>query len=253
MLDIRKFIIYLAVKYQGDWDLIYSAIKEKEEFDEDEIERTCIKVGEEVITIIDEDYPFSLKKIYKPPFVLFYRGNKGLLYLYDHKYIAFVGSRDVSSYAEKATRKIISDLEGEKVVIISGLAKGVDVISHKACLDHRINTIAILGTGIDRCYPIENLLVYERLKKEGLILSEYAFNNTIKDSFPKRNRIIAGLASSLVVCEAKERSGTLITVNYALNQGKEVYSIPSSIFEDSCNNELISDGATILKNGKDLL
>ena len=252
MFKVRDILLYFSYKYKGDWQGIFTALQNKENVDEKEIDDIVKKVGNNYITILDEDYPSILKNIYRPPFVLYYKGDKSLLNK-DALYISFIGSRDASSYGEAVTKKLIGDIKGENVIIVSGLAKGIDGISHQASLDKHIKTIAVLGTGIDMVYPKENVYLYERISQEGLIISEYPLSICPPSSFPKRNRIIAGISHKIVVVEAKRRSGTQITVNIGLEQGKEIYAVPTSIFEESFCNELIAQGATPLFDGKELL
>ncbi|MGN1295547.1 MAG: DNA-processing protein DprA [Bacilli bacterium] len=252
MLKIRDILLYFSYKYKGDWQNIFDALQRKETVNEEEVNASIKKVGNNFITILDDDYPSKLKNIYRPPFVLYYKGDKLLLNA-DSMYISFIGSREASTYGEAVTRKLIEDINKENVIIVSGLAKGIDGMAHEAALDNQIKTIAVLGTGIDMVYPKENVYLYERIKEDGLIISEYPLSISPESSFPKRNRIIAGLSEKIVVCEAKKRSGTQITVNLGLEQGKDIYAVPTSIFEESLCNELIKDGAIPLLNGNELL
>lgn len=252
MLKIRDILLYFSYKYKGEWQNIFDALQKKENVFEENVEETVKKIGSNYITILDEDYPSSLKNIYRPPFVLYYKGDKTLLND-NAQYISFIGSRDASSYGENVTRKLIADLKGENVIIVSGLARGIDGIAHQAALDNNLKTIAVLGTGINVIYPKENVYLYERICQEGLIISEYPLSICPESSFPKRNRLIAGLVEKIVVCEAKKRSGTQITVNIGLEQGKDIYSVPTSIFDDSFCNELIKEGAILIEDGKELL
>jgi DNA processing protein len=137
---------------------------------------------------------------------------------------------------------------------VSGLARGIDTMAHQTTVNFHGKTIAVLGSGIDRCYPDENQAIYEIMKKEHLVVSEYP-NQTEphKDHFPWRNRIIAGLAQALFVAEAKKRSGTLITVGYALYLGKDVYVLPHLATTDNSTNRLIKDGAILVESAHDIL
>ena len=253
MLKGRDIIIFLAMKYEGDWNRIYQAIKEKEHVESEEVQQTLLTLRCQVITIIDDDYPESLKKIYKPPFVLFYYGQLDLLHL-PSRSLAVIGSRKASSYGLEMTKTITRLLLEESVVIVSGLARGIDTMAHQTTLDFHGKTIGVLGSGIDRCYPDENKALYEAMKQDHLLLSEYP-NDTEphKDHFPWRNRIIAGLANALFVAEAKKRSGTLITVGYALYLGKDVYVLPHLANTDNSTNRLIKDGAILVESAQDIL
>jgi DNA processing protein len=253
MIKGRDIIIFLAVKYKGDWNAIYQAIKQKELVDEPDVQQALHSIKCHVVTIIDDDYPEALKKIYKPPFVLFYYGDLGLAHLME-KSIAVIGSRLPSSYGQTMTRKITQELIDEGLIIVSGLAKGIDATAHETTLQHGGKTIAILGSGIENCYPKENLSLYEAIKEGHLLLSEYPhYALPDKQNFPWRNRIIAGLSQGVFVAEAKQKSGTLITVGYALYLGKDVYVLPHQANTDNSTNQLIKDGAILVESGKDIL
>ena len=253
MLKGREIIIYLAIKYAGDWNAIYQAIKQKELVDETQVTETLKSIKSEVVTIIDATYPESLKKIYKPPFVLFYYGDLNLIQMMD-KTIAVIGSRQASTYGLTMTELITASLVDEGMMIVSGLAYGVDIKAHETAIAHQGKTIAILGSGIDVCYPKEHYTTYQTIKKEHLLLSEYPqMTPANKDHFPWRNRLIAGLARGVFVSEAKKRSGTLITVGYALYLGKDVYVLPHQANTDNSTNQLIKDGAVLVESGQDIL
>lgn len=253
MLKGRDIIIYLAVKYKGDWNSIYQAIKSKEIVDEQEVQQALGSLQCSVVTIIDDRYPDSLKKIYKPPFVLFYYGDLALAQTMD-KSIAVIGSRLPSAYGLAMTKAITEQLNDEGLIIVSGLAKGIDTMAHQTVVDHGGKTIAILGSGIEYCYPKENLSLYETIKEHHLLISEYP-KHTLPDkqNFPWRNRLIAGFSSGVFVAEAKKKSGTLITVGYALYLGKEVYVLPHHANTDNSTNQLIKDGAMLVETGQDIL
>ena len=240
----RNILIYLAVKYKGNWNLIYKAIVNKEIAKEEDVNKVVSLVTAKTITIIDKEYPSSLKDIPNPPFFLFYHGDISLL---ETNIISIVGSRDVSSYGEEMTRFIVSSLIKNNETICSGLARGVDKIALETALDNFYNTIAVLPSGIDNCYPKQNFPLYKRIKENGLLISEYP-NDTIVEpqNYHMRNRIIAALCGKLIVTEAKFRSGTSISVNYACEYGKDIYCVPYSFFENSYCNELIKDGAYII-------
>ena len=253
MLKGREIIIYLAIKYAGDWNAIYQAIKHKELVDETLVKTEIQSIKSSVITIIDETYPESLKKIYKPPFVLFYYGDLNLIYMLE-KTIAVIGSRHPSSYGLEMTELITKSLVEEGMMVVSGLAYGVDIKAHQTVIAQQGKTIAILGSGIDVCYPKEHLETYESMKKNHLVLSEYPnLTPPNKDHFPWRNRLIAGLARGVFVAEAKKRSGTLITVGYALYLGKDVYVLPHQANTDNSTNQLIKDGAVLVESAQDIL
>lgn len=248
---MRDILIYFAIKYHGDYRLMVNAIKEKEKVDEEELNKIR-KKNYQVLTILDDDYPFELKSVYMPPLVLFYKGDISLIN--GKNKLAVIGSRKPSEYGINATNKILDELFLQcEAIIVSGMAAGIDSIAHLSSLNHKMKTIAILGCGIDYCYPSENLMLKKEIEKNGLVLSEYP-GNTIpnKNFFHLRNRIIAGISKAVLVTDAKIKSGTQITVRFALEQGKEIYAIPHSIFDNSFCNELIKQGAIPVLKGQDL-
>lgn len=184
-----------------------------------------------IITIQDKDYPEKLKNIYDSPVILYYKGNKALI---NHsKIVAMVGCRECSEYGKHISKKFSYELAKKDICIISGMAKGIDSYSHLGCIGAGGKTIAVLGSGIDQIYPKENTILYNQiLKTGGLILSEYVIGTKpTKLNFPARNRIISGLSDGVIVVEAKEKSGTLNTVDFALEQGKDVFVIPRKYYE----------------------
>ncbi len=248
---MRNILIYFATKYHGDYRLIMNAIKEKEKVDEEELKKIKNR-NYKAITILDDDYPFELKSIYMPPFVLFYKGDISLIN--GKNKLAVIGSRKPSEYGINATKKILDELFLQcEAIIVSGMASGIDSIAHLSSLEHKMKTIAVLGCGIDYCYPSENLMLKKEIEKNGLVLSEYP-DKTVpnKNFFPLRNRIIAGISKAVLVTDAKIKSGTQITIRFALEQGKEIYAIPHSIFDNSFCNELIKQGAVPVLKGQDL-
>lgn len=248
----RHLLIYLAIKHQGNWDEIYAAIKSREQNDPKVVEETLSKLTCKTTTLIDEDYPIHNKSMYHPPFVLFYYGDLSLCNEYK-KILAVIGSRDYSEYGKNITKKIVSEVANQ-MVIISGLARGIDSVAHRACIDCGGKTIAVLGCGIDRCYPANNKDLYSEIKEHHLLISEYPGDmEATKDNFPQRNRIIAALSCGVLVTEAHAKSGTLITVGYALDFGREVLCVPHPADEGSQCNRLISGGAVLVENGEDVL
>lgn len=248
---MRNILIYFAIKYFGNYDKIFEAIKNKESVELVDIERIK-KLNINAITILDENYPDSLKMCFKPPLVLFYKGDISLI---NNESIAVIGSRNAGGYAIEATKYLMNGLFLKKdLTIISGLAKGIDTIAHLEALRNNQKTIAVLGCGIDNCYPKENIDLKKEIESIGLILSEYPFKTQPrKEYFPMRNRIISALSKGVLVTSAKKRSGTKITISYALEQGKNIFTIPYSIFEDSYCNELIKQGAIPVCSGSDII
>ena len=248
---IRDILIYFAIKYRGDWNKIYQAIKNKERVDEEEIKHNLELLKCQTLTIIDKEYPLNLKNCFHPPFVIFYYGDISLLNM---DIVSIVGSRECNDYAIESTKKIISDLKDTNIVICSGLAKGIDKIAHQEALKNQIKTIAVSPVGIDLCYPKENYSLYKDIKNQGLIISEYPFFTKIdKKHFASRNRIIASLCYSMICTSVKARSGTLVSVKFAIEYGKDLFVIPYPIDQNNLCNTLIKDGAYLIDNGKDLL
>jgi DNA processing protein len=208
----------------------------------------------ELITIYDQHYPKKLKNIYDFPVILYVKGNKEIL---NDLCIGIIGCRDASKYGERISKEFAYTLSKHNINIISGLARGIDSFAHIGCMAANGKTIAVLGSGIDYIYPPENKIIYEEIiRKQGIIISEYIMGTKpLAGNFPARNRIISGISSGLIVVEAKEKSGTLITVDFALEQGKEIYVVPGNI--DSPNssgtNELIKQGAQIITSPEDIL
>jgi len=208
----------------------------------------------DVITIKDKEYPDKLKVIYDPPIVLYVKGNKDIL---NDKSIAIVGCRLCTKYGENVAKKLAYNLSFNNINIISGLARGIDSFAHRGCLKGNGKTIAVVGCGLDRVYPEENIELFnEIIRKGGAVISEYIIGiKPLAKNFPRRNRIISGLSDGVVVVEAREKSGTLITVDFALEQGKTIYAIPGNI--DNLNaygtNDLIKQGARIVTCMKDIL
>ncbi len=204
-----------------------------------------------LITILDKDYPEKLKNIYNPPYVLFIKGNLKL----DKPLIGMVGARKSTSYGRWAARKFARELVDWGIGIVSGLALGIDAESHKSAIDEGGYTIGVLGCGIDLVYPKSNYQLYKELELKGCIISEYGMGvPPLKHNFPARNRIISGLSDGVVVIEAGERSGTLITVGHALEQGKDVFALPGNInnYQSKGTNKLIKEGAKILLSIEDI-
>lgn len=247
----RDYLIYLAIKYKGDWDNIMRAARAHQRFDDNEIVEAVSGIQSKVITFIDKEYPECLKRCCKPPLVLFYYGNIDLLS--DENLVAYIGSRDSSSYGEEMARKIAKEMVEKGITLMSGLARGIDSRAIEAALEAHGRVIGVLGSGIDNPWPISSIPLYNRLKKEGLVLSEYAGEiEPMPAHFPIRNRIVGGAPKGVVVGEAATRSGTLITVGYALTSGREVGAVPHRANEESSCNVLIKQGAWLIESGEDV-
>ena len=203
-------------------------------------------------SILDDIYPWDLSEIYNPPALLFYQGNIDLLEL---PKVAVVGSRDSSKLGNQSVQKIIKELNNE-LIIVSGLARGIDTAAHMAALQNGGRTIAVIGTGLDVFYPKANKKLQAYIGKNHLVLSEYGpGEQPLKFHFPERNRIIAGLCRGVIVAEAKMRSGSLITCERDMEEGRDVFAIPGSILDgksDGCHH-LIQEGAKCIMSGSDVL
>lgn len=209
----------------------------------------------ELITYRDKQYPKLLRNIYHFPIVLYVKGNKEIL---NQDFIAIVGCRNCTNYGEQIAKKFSYDLAKRNISVISGMARGIDTFAHMGCIQaNGAKTVAVLGSGLDNIYPPENKILYENIIRfGGAIISEYVVGTKpIGSNFPKRNRIISGMAKSLIVIEAKIKSGTFITVDFALEQGKDIYVVPGNI-NSLCSegtNELLKQGAIPITKIDDII
>ncbi|BEP29388.1 DNA-processing protein DprA [Helicovermis profundi] len=220
--------------------------------------KDLLKGGSKILTYSSKKYPKKLKEIDDPPMLLFYRGNEELLNSdkIQNKTVAIVGTRNPSYEGEKTAYNISKLLSENGYTIISGFAYGIDTFAHKAAIDGLGDTIAVLGCGLDICYPSENKKIYKIIREENLFISEYPDETKpYSYNFPKRNRIISALSESVIVIEAGIKSGTIITVNHALNQGKDVYAVPGSIYSmrSKGTNFLIKEGAIPIVSIDDMI
>ena len=198
-------------------------------------ENTLTQKGICLATIVDEEYPEGLKVYPDAPIMLYYKGDVSLL---KSNIFAVVGTRYPTRYGVRVTEEFVGNLSS-RFTIVSGMARGVDSVAHRACLDNYGKTIAVLGCGVDVIYPPENKGLYDEIVERGLVISEYAPGEGANaHNFPARNRIISGLSRGVLVTEAGEKSGTILTINYALEQGKDVFCVPGSIYNQAsagCN------------------
>lgn len=205
---------------------------------------TRIKKQCQIISFFDQVYPQKLREIYRPPLILFAQGNLKLL---QENVITIVGSRQATDYSQLVLNKIVPQLVKSNFVIASGLAMGVDVMAHRATLNNGGKTIAVIGNGLNHFYPERNSQIQRQIINEGLVLSEYLPDTPPRPfRFPERNRILAGIANSVIVTEAKEKSGSLITANIALQENRNIYAVPGPINSQlsAGPNKLIEAGAT---------
>lgn len=217
---------------------------------ENEIEN-CQKFGAEILTFVDADYPRMVREIYDPAPILTVIGQKKFL---NDDAIAIVGPRNASFHACKFAEKIANDLTRREIIVVSGLAKGIDAAAHRGSLEN--GTVAVIAGGINHIYPAENKILYEKIKKEGILVSEQPFGASPRGSnFIQRNRIISGISYGVVVVEAGVQSGSLATARFALDQGREVFAVPG--FPDDPrthgSNLLIEEGAIFTLGSEKIL
>ncbi len=212
--------------------------------------------GIQLISFKEEAYPKKLQQILDKPAYLYVRGDIKNLYM---DTVAIVGARDATSYGKYIAKKLSKEIANRNVNVISGLAIGIDTYAHMGCLESVLGkTIAVLGTGVSDkdVYPYQNKKLFQEiLRRGGTIISEYIMGTKPeKYHFPARNRIISGLADKVIVVEAKEKSGSLITVDFALEQGKDVYAVPGNITSEYSigTNQLIKEGACCLISVEDI-
>ena len=219
-------------------------------FAADQIARTS-KLNGRIVTFWDRDYPAGLRRIFDPPTLLFL---KGTLSEADASSIALVGTRDPTAYGTQMAERFASELARLGLPVVSGLARGIDTVAHAAALKARGRTIAVIGSGIDIIYPPENKPLAERLAIDGAIVSEYVVG-TKPDAcnFPRRNRIISGIALATVVVETGIDGGAMITASTALDQNREIFAIPSPVTDKrkSGANQLIKEGRAMLTESVD--
>lgn len=204
-----------------------------------------------MVTLWERDYPILLKEIKNPPLYLLYRGS-----IQGERYIGIVGTRTPSSYGIKMAENFSKELVKYGFVIVSGLAYGIDTYAHRGALEGNGKTFAVLGSSLDFIYPSGNLKLAERIIEKGALISEYPLGTRpSKYTFPQRNRIISGICQGILVIEAGRKSGALITANFAVEEGRDVFAIPGRLIDDKSigTNKLIKDGAKIVLDIVDIL
>jgi len=227
------------------------AAKLKNQVDEKFIKRqlAAVEKGQQnIVSFWDKDYPTSLKNIYDPPVLLFYSGD---LSLTKKQSLAIVGTRDMTDHGRRSLDLLIKPLKGWDITIVSGMARGIDSHTHHLCLKLGISTIAVLGHGMDKIYPPENVSIWKQMVEYNLIVTEYPLGTRFDPkNFPRRNRIISGLSQGLMVVEAGEKSGALISADFATEQNRDVFAVPAAIHlkQSTGPNKLIADGAIPVYN-----
>ena len=215
----------------------------------EKLERLKVKV----LTVGDGAYPRMLKEIYDPPPVLYVRGN---LTAEDEWSLAVVGTRRPTYYGREVTEQVVSDLARNRITIVSGLAKGIDAAAHRAALDAGGRTIACFGCGLDSVYPRDHVKLAREIMERGALVSEFPLGATPRrENFPLRNRIMSGLSLGVLVVEAGQGSGALITAGLALEQNREVFAVPGSVLSAMSRgtNKLIQEGAKLVGEANDIL
>jgi len=206
----------------------------------------------DIVTFYDKEYPVLLKEIHDPPMLLYV---KGTLPANNNVYLAMVGSREATSHGLEMAVSIARDLAGAGAVIVSGLARGIDAAAHRGALEAG-RTVAVLGSGISKIYPSENRKLAEVISEKGAVISEFPMETgPLPQYFPMRNRIISGLSRAVIVVEARQKSGALITVDFALEQGRDVYALPANAGSKKAegSNELLKQGARFVTSSEDIL
>lgn len=224
----------------------------REKTDVGKFEKTWAALGIGICSQEDAEYPVLLNRIFDPPHLLFYRGCLSR----DAFYFAVVGSRHSTSYGRAVARQFSEKLAKNGVTIVSGAARGIDTSAHEGALASGASTIAVLGCGVDRAYPAENVHLLEKITENGCVISEYLPGTPPNPGrFPERNRIVAGMSVGVMVVEAALKSGALITADLALNENREVYAIPGSVFSEASQgtNRLIQQGARLVGSPDELL
>ena len=279
MDELKKKLIQLVHSRHASWKAIYSILKANAVLSKNEAanypsihprtdqltkDHQLISVDKllndyatqniHLITIFDDDYPDRLKTIYQPPWMLFARGNLSLLK--QKESLAVVGSRNATAYGIGAIDYLFPSLIDKNVLIVSGLAKGIDAHAHKAAIKLGGKTIGVIAGGFHNLYPKENIKLVEYMMEKQLVLSEYPpATMPAKWQFPMRNRIISGLSEGTLVVEARKKSGSLITADFALNEGRDVFAVPGSILSPDSDggHYLIQQGAKLVKSSEDIL
>ncbi|EJO5348191.1 DNA-protecting protein DprA [Clostridium botulinum] len=242
--NINKNIIKIVNNLKRGWD-------------EDKIKNiqiNMLKHNIKVVNYMEKLYPSKLRNYEDAPAVIFYKGN--IEKVDQVKSAAIVGSRKCSIYGMKVTKIISEALADNNIMVVSGMAKGIDYYAHLYCIENEGFTTAILGSGIDVVYPKQNKKIYDIISKDGCIISEFLPGTPpFAYNFPRRNRIISGLSDIVIVVEAGEKSGSLITTEIALEQGKDVVAVPGSIFskESIGTNKIIKEGAYVFTAVEDIL
>ena len=230
-------------------------LRERDKIDPDKALYAIENRGIDYVTLEDDNYPRMLKQISDPPAVLYYKGD--LFGCNLERTVAVVGSRKTTYHAKEAVSKILSELSGTDICIVSGLAAGIDTSAHTAALENNLKTIGVIASGFDFIYPTSNKNLYEKIEKGGgaVVTEYYPTFQPLKFRFPQRNRIVSGLSYGTLVAEASLKSGALITANLCLEQGRELMCIPGLISNPNTEGiyKLLKNGAALVTKAEDIL
>ena len=252
---MKDVLLYFAYRYKGDWDEIYNALDRKEKFDFEECERIKAELAEDthVVTILDSEYPYSLKQIYKPPFVLFCKGDMELL---NAKGVAVEGTTNPTEHGIENATELTEELIRDGQIVITGFNEGINANAHKVAKELEGYTIAVMHSGIDNVHPVGEVDLYKDLIQNNLVVSEYPEDTKqTKTSVQDANRIVTGISHGVVVVECEKKSQSTNLAETALEQGKELYAypaIPNSLLS-GCNDLLKNSDATLVENAHDVL
>ncbi len=228
-------------------------VQARQKIDPDKYLQDLFAAGTKIACVEDADYPSLLAKIHDPPYIFYYQGELEIL---RGLCIAIVGSRKASNYGRTQSRRFGREMAQEGIVVVSGMARGIDTEAHRGALEVGGKTVAVLGSGLEIVYPPENDGLLKEIAKQGVVISEFPpHTHPEPGNFPIRNRLISGLSRGVLVVEAQKRSGALITVDFALEQGRDVFALPgpiNSINSEGTNN-LIKQGACLVTEILDIL
>lgn len=212
-----------------------------------------LKHNIEVLFYLNDNYPKRLKHCADSPIILYFKGNANLN---AEKIISIVGTRKASEYGKKNTQHLVEELSAQQVTVISGLAYGIDIYAHKAAVQHHVPTVAVLAHGLDRIYPPAHKATAEKMLEHGGLLTEFmSETNPDRENFPKRNRIVAGMADAVVVVEAAISGGALITAEIANTYNRDVFAVPGrldDVYSEGCNRLIKTNKAALIESAKDI-
>ncbi len=243
------------IKVPGIGEYIANSIKKFNQFERAEKEVEFIrKFNITPLFYTDEEYPYRLKAYDDAPVILFCKGNMNLN---ADKIISIVGTRNPTDYGKSFCNKLIEKISGHDILVISGMAFGIDITAHRACLKHNLSTVGVMAHGLDRIYPPEHKSTAEKMLTNGGLITEFV-SKTIpdKENFPKRNRIVAGLADATIVIETAVKGGSMITAQLAFEYNKDVFALPGRINDEKskgCNLLIKQNKAAMIESAEDLL